>query len=202
MPENNATRVEQALEWLQSGSQSDAERALAILHNAVFGFGMKVCRNHQDAEDTAQETLLRLARSLTRFPNTRSLSVWLYRVAKSQCLMSRRRSKFAPKHMLTLDELMPEPGPDGRSQVKSWASTPEEDLLQGELRVQLEKAIHDLPKAYKLVLILRDMQGLDTRDVAEVMKISEDAVKMRLHRARAYVRNAVDKYLRNTGGAA
>ncbi|HKS95792.1 MAG TPA: sigma-70 family RNA polymerase sigma factor, partial [Terriglobia bacterium] len=151
---------------------------------------------------TAQETLLRLARSLTRFPNTRSLSVWLYRVAKSQCLMSRRRSKFAPKHMLTLDELMPEPGPDGRPQVKSWASTPEEDLLQGELRIQLEEAIQALPKAYKLVLVLRDMQGLDTRDVAEVMEISEDTVKMRLHRARAFVRNAVDKYLRNTGGTA
>jgi RNA polymerase sigma-70 factor (ECF subfamily) len=200
MAEKNAMRVEQALEWLQSGSQPDAERAIAVLHNAVFGFGMKVCGNQQDAEDTAQETLLRLAGSLRKFSNTRALSVWLYKVAKSQCLMSRRRSKFAPKHMLALDELMPKAGPEGGPDVKSWANTPEEDLLQGELRMQLEKAIHALPKPYKLVLILRDMQGLDTREVAEVMEVSEDTVKMRLHRARVFVRNELDKYLQRTGG--
>jgi RNA polymerase sigma-70 factor (ECF subfamily) len=188
--------VEQALEWLQSGEASSVERAIATLQEAVFGFGMKVCGNPADAEDTAQETLVRLARSLKKFANTRALSVWLYKVAKSQCLMSRRKSKFAPEHMLSLDELMPQQGRDGGSDVPSWGITPEEALLQGEFRERLEKAIHALPKPYRLVLILRDMEQLDTREVAEVMGISEDTVKMRLRRARVFVRNELDQYLR------
>lgn len=196
MSSKDPTRVEQALAWLQSGEPRDAERALAVLQDAIFGFGMKVCGNHADAEDTAQETLLRLARSLTRFPNTRALSVWLYKVAKSQCLMSRRKSKFAPEHMLPLHELMPVAGHDGDTAANSWAITPEEALLEGEFRSRLEKAIRALPKHYRLVLILRDMEGLGTREVAKVMEISEDTVKMRLHRARVFLRNELDKYLR------
>jgi len=198
MPARERTRVEQALEWLQSGEPGAVERSLAVLQDAVFGFGMKVCGNPADAEDTAQETLVRLARSLKTFPNTRALSVWLYKVAKSQCLMSRRKSKFAPEHMLSIDELMPPNGHDGEAGIKSWAVTPEEALLQGEFRERLEKAIRALPPHYRLVLILRDMEQLDTREVAEVMGISEDTVKMRLHRARVFVRNKLDKYLRRT----
>jgi RNA polymerase sigma-70 factor, ECF subfamily len=194
--ERNPTRVEQALEWLQSGESSSVERAIGVLQEAVFGFGMKVCGNPTDAEDTAQETLVRLARSLKKFPNTRALSVWLYKVAKSQCLMSRRKSKFAPQHMLSLDELMPQLGHDDDADARSWAITPEEAVLEGEFRERLEKAIQALPKPYRLVLILRDMEQLDTREVAEVMEISEDTVKMRLHRARVFVRNELDKYLR------
>ena len=85
MSQRNPTRVQQALEWLQSGEPSSVERAITILQQTVFALGMKVCGNPADAEDTAQETLVRLARSLKNFPNTRVLSVWLYKVAKSQC---------------------------------------------------------------------------------------------------------------------
>jgi len=187
----NAKRIENALDWLQSGDPGDAERALAILQDAVFGFGMKICGNPADAEDTAQETLLRLARSLTKFPNTRALSVWLYKVAKSQCLMGRRKSKFAPEHMLSLDELMPRTG-HGNKGMNSWAIDPEEGVAQTELRNRLERAILALPKPYRLVLVLRDMEGLDTREVAEVLGTSENTIKMRLHRARVFLRNELN----------
>jgi len=192
--------MEQALKWLQSGEASSVERAIGVLQRVVFSFGMKVCGDPSDAEDTSQETLLRLARSFKRFPSTRALSVWLYRVAKSQCLMSRRKSKFAPKGMLSLDELMPRPGHDSSQTAFSWSLTPEEAVLQGEFRERLESAIHGLPKAYRLVFVLRDMEQLDTREVAEVMRISEGTVKTRLHRARVFVRNELDKYLRQRAG--
>ena len=171
------------------------ERAIDVLQGVVFSFGMRVCGHPADAEDTAQETLVRLARPLAKFPNARAFSVWLYKVAKSRCLMSRRKSKFFPERMLSLDELMPRPDQDGRSEAKSWSFTPEEALLQREFRDHLQQAIRSLPKPYRLVLVLRDMEQLDTREVAEVMEISEDTVKMRLHRARIFVRNELAKYL-------
>ena len=188
-------QVEHALEILKTGEPRAVEQAIETLQSAVYGFGMKVCGHPEDAEDTAQETLIRLARSLKDFPNARALAVWLYKVAKSQCLMSRRKSKFAPAEMLSLDELMPERLEAAGSLMKSWAINPEELVLREESRARLEQAVLALPKHYRLVLILRDMEQLDTKEVAEVLEISEDTVKMRLHRARVFVRNELEKSL-------
>jgi RNA polymerase sigma-70 factor (ECF subfamily) len=189
------TQVEEALKILKSGNHDDAERALETLQGVVYGFGMKVCASHEDAQDTAQETLIRLARQLREFPDARALSVWLYKVAKTQCLMSRRKSKFAPAQMLSIDSMMPKEADVLLAGAKSGQITPEDIALNQELRTRLEKAILALPKHYRLVLILRDMEQLDTREVAEVMGISEETTKMRLHRARASVRKALAGYL-------
>ena len=189
------TQVEEALKILKSGNHDDAERALETLQGVVYGFGMKVCGSHEDAQDTAQETLIRLARQLREFPDARALSVWLYKVAKTQCLMSRRKSKFAPAQMLSIDSMMPKEADVLLAGAKSGQITPEDIALNQELRTRLEKAILALPKHYRLVLILRDMEQLDTREVAEVMGISEETTKMRLHRARASVRKALAGYL-------
>jgi RNA polymerase sigma-70 factor (ECF subfamily) len=191
------TQIEEALKSLQSGDRQDAERALATLQGVVYGFGMKVCGSHEDAQDTAQETLIRLARQLREFPDARALSVWLYKVAKTQCLMSRRKSKFAPAQMLSLEDLMPKESDLSPTGIKSWQVTPEETVLRLELRGRLEDAILALPKHYRLVLILRDMEQLDTREVAEVMGISEETTKKRLQRARVFVRNALAGYARH-----
>jgi len=190
-------QIEQALEILKSGNRQDAERALETLQGVVYGFGMKVCGSHEDAQDTAQETLIRLARQLREFPDARALAVWLYKVAKTQCLMSRRKSKFAPAQILSLDDLMPKESDLSPAGAKSWQVTPEEIVLNQELRGRLEDAILALPKHYRLVLILRDMEQLDTREVAEVVGISEETTKMRLHRARVFVRNALAGYVRH-----
>jgi len=195
-------QVEQALEILKTGDAAAIERAIETLQTAVYAFGMNVCGHPEDAEDTAQETLLRLARSVKEFPDARALAVWLYKVAKSQCLMSRRKSKFAPAQMLSLDELMPEQTPSARATLKPWALTPEEAVLRREFRDRLEKAVLALPKPYRLVLILRDMEQLNTKEVAEVMQISEETAKMRLHRARVFVRNALEKYFDSTAKSA
>jgi len=189
-------QVEQALEILRSGDPQAVERAIESLQSAVYSFGMKVCGNSHDAEDTAQETFIRLARSLKDFPDARALAVWLYKVAKSQCLMSRRKSKFAPVEMLSLDELMPQHQTGDGGEPRSWGVTPEQIVLDRESRTRLERAVRALPKHYRLVLILRDMEELSAREVAEVLGISEDTVKMRLHRARVFVRNELEKHFR------
>jgi RNA polymerase sigma-70 factor (ECF subfamily) len=190
-------QIEEALKILQSGNRQDAERALETLQGVVYGFGMKVCGSHEDAQDTAQETLIRLARQLREFPDARALSVWLYKVAKTQCLMSRRKSKFAPAQMLSLANLLPRDSDLLIQRGDSKQATPEAIVLNQELRNRLQKAILALPKHYRLVLVLRDVEQLDTREVAEVMGISEETTKMRLHRARASVRKALAGYVQD-----
>src|ERR1039458_7894768 len=130
--------VEQALVDLKSGKPEEVERALETLQGIVYGFGMKVCGTPEDAEDTAQETLIRLARDLKEFPNARALAVWLYKVAKTQCLMSRRKSKFAPAQMLSLDALMPKDAVLSPGGAKTRQITPEDIVLNQELRGRLQ----------------------------------------------------------------
>src|SRR5579883_2991407 len=84
--------IEQAVELLQRGDDGSLERALGLLQNTVFSFSMRVCGQREDAEDTMQEVLLKSVPQLSKFDNPRALLVWLYKVAKSRCLMSRRRS--------------------------------------------------------------------------------------------------------------
>jgi len=109
--------------------------------------------------------------------------------------MSRRESKFAPAQKRSLDELMPQQ--EAAPAAKPWFITPEEIVLRREYHDQLQQAILALPKPYRLVLILRDMEQLETREVAKVMGISEQTTKMRLHRARVFLRNALEKYARS-----
>lgn len=81
---------------------------MALLQSTVYSFSMKVCGQREDAEDTMQEVLVKSVPNLPKFDSPRALMVWLYKVAKSRCLMSRRKSKFAPKEALSLEELMPD----------------------------------------------------------------------------------------------
>jgi RNA polymerase sigma-70 factor, ECF subfamily len=100
--------IEKAVLLLRSGDDKATEQALTLLQNTVFSFSMKVCGQRQDAEDTMQEVLVKAVPYLPRFENPKALLVWLYKVAKNRCLISRRRSKFAPKQDLSLEGLMPD----------------------------------------------------------------------------------------------
>lgn len=180
--------ISQAVKLLQQNDPAALERALALLQETVFSFSMKVCGQREDAEDTMQEVLLKSVPYLPRFSSPQALSVWLYKVAKNRCLMSRRKSKFAPQKELALDELMPD-----RQELESLAGgkgdSPEVSLLRGERAQWLRDAILRLPPAYRLVLVLRDMEELSDEEVAKITGLRAGTVRVRLHRARLYLRS-------------
>jgi RNA polymerase sigma-70 factor (ECF subfamily) len=184
--------VIQAVETLQRDQPGGLERALGLLQQTVFSFSMKVCGHRQDAEDTMQETLLKAASYLRRFENPQALAVWLYKVAKNHCLMSRRRSKYAPKENLSLEQLMPD-RKELESLADASATAPEKALLGGEIRERLQQAIRRLPPGYRLVLVLHDMEDLSTQEIAQVMRLREGTVRVRLHRARVFLRNELGR---------
>jgi len=180
--------VEQAIEALQKSQPGATEQALTLLQQTVFSFSMKVCGQREDAEDTTQETLLRAISQLASFSSSKALAVWLYKVAKTQCLMSRRKSKFAPRQHLSLEVLMPNPQGLERLTPPGLA-TPDRTLLRKEQAEQLHKAILKLPPDFRLILILYDMEELSTKEVARVTGLREGTVRVRLHRARVFLRN-------------
>jgi RNA polymerase sigma-70 factor (ECF subfamily) len=180
--------LEKAIGELRRGSPAALERALGLLQQTVFNFSMKVCGHREDAEDTAQETLLRTAPQLKKFDSPQALAVWLYKVARSRCLMSRRRSKFAPHPHLSLDEVLPDRA-ELEAQLASAGPGPEQHLLRKEDANELARAMLRVPPLYRQVLVLHDMEELSTKEVAQVMGINEGTVRVRLHRARAFLRN-------------
>ena len=144
--------VEQAAELARRG---DVSRAVSLLQDTVFSFSMRVCGHREDAEDTMQETLLRVAPMLKKLADPRALSLWLYKVARSRCLMSRRRSKFAAAPDLSLEALMPE-----REDLEALATArerdPERSLLKRESEAAVRAAIDKLHPEYRLVMVLLD----------------------------------------------
>ncbi|MGC0774127.1 MAG: sigma-70 family RNA polymerase sigma factor [Candidatus Acidiferrum sp.] len=184
--------IEQAIQLVQRNDQKSLEEALTLLQKTVFSFSMKVCGQRQDAEDTMQEVLFKSVPYLPKFDSPRALMVWLYKVAKNRCLMSRRKSKFAPKENLSLEELMP----DRRELQKLAGSpdgTPETTLLRREKAKRLREAVQRLPPEYRLILVLHDMEELSDEDVAEITGLRLGTIRVRLHRARLFVRKELAK---------
>jgi RNA polymerase sigma-70 factor (ECF subfamily) len=184
--------IEKAVELLQRDGDGALEEVLALLQGSVFSFSMKVCGQREDAEDTMQEVLVKSVQHLPKFNNPRALVVWLYKVAKNHCLMSRRRSKFAPKQDLSLDELMPD-RQELAQLIAGDTVNPEMFAIRSESAGQLRKAIHELPPQYRIVLVLRDMEGLADDEVAEITGLRPGTVRVRLHRARLFVRKELMK---------
>src|ERR1035441_9617089 len=184
--------IEQAILLLKRGDGDAMGKAVALLQRSVFAFSMRVCGQRQDAEDTMQEVLVKSLPYLAKFDSSKALAVWLYKVAKNRCLMSRRKSKFAPKVELSLEELMPDRDDferlDGRISV-----SPEGAAIRGEQGQRLREAIRSLPPHYRIVLVLRDMEGLTDEEVAEITGLRQGTIRVRLHRARLFVRKELAK---------
>jgi RNA polymerase sigma-70 factor (ECF subfamily) len=182
----------------RSGDAQALEELLARHQSQIYRFGMKMCGDPEDAKDVLQDTLLAMARGVRDFRGESSLATWLYAVARSFCIKKRRRSKFAPRNWQSLET-------DAGVEVKRLtdpSGNPAEALEGKRLEKALEDAVSVLDPKYREVLVLRDMEGLTAREVAEVLGIGVDAVKSRLHRARLAVRAALSPLLGVPAGEA
>ena len=163
----------------------------------LYNFSLRMCRDAADAEDTVQETFLNVFRYLKDFRYETKFKNWLYRVAASTCIKKRRKSKFAPPRELSLDEFYPQSEAEIPDQVPNWAQMPLDKLLSNELLDKINEAIFTLPEKYRLVIVLRDIEGFSTAETAQILNLSEANVKVRLHRARLYLRDRLKGYFEN-----
>ncbi len=154
----------------------------------MYRFAHRLCGEPEAAKDLVQETFLNAYRGFDRFRGDARISTWLYTIASRTCLRMRRRRKGAPERELSLEEFIPTSDGEFRLQIPIEGLSPEDALQNKQLREALDAAINQLPKKYKMVLVLRDMEGLSAKEVGAIMGLNERAVKSRLHRARLFVR--------------
>jgi RNA polymerase sigma-70 factor (ECF subfamily) len=182
--------IEQAVALLETKDPKALEHALELLQGTVFSFSMKVCGQREDAEDTVQDVLIKALPYLPKFESPRALLVWLYRVAKNRCLMSRRKSKFAPTRDLSLEQLMPD-RLDLARLAQERPVNPESLAIRSQQAKRLRGAIQQLPPQYRIILVLRDMEGLTDNEVGDITGLRPGTVRVRLHRARLFVRQTL-----------
>jgi RNA polymerase sigma-70 factor (ECF subfamily) len=161
---------------------------------SLYNFGLRMCDNPSDAEDMVQDTFLNVYRYIGGFRHETKFKNWLYRVATSACLKKKRRSKYAPDRELSLDEFLPSDESSVSVDLPRWASQPLDQVLDDELGEVIQQALLELPEKYRLVIVLRDVEGFNTQETAEILNLSAANVKVRLHRARLFLRSALKTY--------
>lgn len=166
----------------------------------IYAFGLRMCGEREDAKDVLQETLIQAYRSLKTLEHPEAMRSWLYRVASNACLMKRRKGKFEPDREISLEELVPRSEEGGSPvEIPDPSEPADAGIERDELRATVRAAIGDLPADYRIVLLMRDIEGMSTHETAEALGLQESAVKMRLHRARLAVRKILESSLRKDG---
>ena len=180
------------------------ERFVEHFRSKVFRYSWIMCGQREDAEEVAQDALLRAFESFDQLRNPERVRSWIFRIARNACLMKRRKSVFAPDRELSLDEFIPSSNGAGEHrhiEIADWSRLPDDELLNRELRSTLDRAITGLPEKYRAVVLLRDVEELSTEETAQILDVSVDVVKTRLHRGRLAIRKTLDEYLRTAGQA-
>lgn len=184
---------------LLSGEPGAFERFVEYFRSKIFNYSWMMCGQREDAEEVAQEALLKAFESFDQLREPAHVRSWMFRVAKNACLMKRRKSVFAPERELSLDEFLPVADGDGEHrhiEIADWSRLPDEEVLNLELRGELQRAIRALPETYRSVVLLRDLEELSTEETAQILDLSVDLVKQRLHRGRLAIRQKLDAYMR------
>ena len=177
---------------LRAGDRAAFARLVEAYANPLYNLALKLTGDEQEAEDALQETLISAYKNIRQFEGRSSPGTWLYRIAYNVVMMRVRKKQpdsVSIEEPLTLDggEIVPR-------QFHDWCCLPERDLLSSEAQATMDAAIHLLPESLKAVFVLRDIEGLSTLEVGEVLGISEAAVKSRLHRARLFLRERLSAY--------
>jgi len=179
---------------VQAGDQHSMETLLMRAQEVAYRFSLLVCGRPDDADDAMQEALLKTYRYAARIREPEAFRAWLYRTVRNACLIGRRKRANEPDHLMSLDEPVADlDGHDRRVDAVDPARDPEDQAINSSLRARLRRSLASVPRSYRVVVVLREIEGLSTREVAEVLGISEANVKTRLHRARLLLRERLEE---------
>ena len=178
------------LDALRSGDRAEYARMVEAYSGQIYRLALKMLHNQQDAEDVLQETFIKAYRALPDFEGRSKISTWLYRIATNESLMFLRRQR---PEQISIER----PGDVEEQdplQIIDWCCLPEGELMSTEARSHLDWSIDQLSYTLKVVFVLRDIERLSTRETAEILDLTETAVKTRLSRARLRLRELLSSY--------
>lgn len=182
----------------KSGDYQAFEEIVRRYHDKVYRLAFGMMKSDAEAEEVVQDTFLNVFRHLDSFRADAAPGSWLYRIAANSALMRLRTKRRKP--LLSIEDMPPGVDGDARSiwPMGLWGETPDDKLLTKELLARIQDAIARLPEKYRLVLLMRDVEGLDNAEVADTLGLTLPTVKARLHRSRLFVRDEIERYFKDT----
>lgn len=173
-----------------AGNRAAMEQLLMRAQEVAYRFSYLVCGHPEDAEDVMQDALLKTFQHVHRLSDPSAFRTWLYTTVRNACLMKRRRRAGEPATFVALGT---DNGHEAAPADVADRATPiDEQLIKATVDARLRAALDTLPPTYRVILVLREMEGLPTRDVAAITGYSEANVKTRLHRARLMLRRRLE----------
>ena len=184
------------VERLRAGDELAFELLIRRYGGRMLAVARRFLRDEEDARDAVQEAFISAVRGLDRFEGEAQLGTWLHRIVVNAALMKVRARKRKPEE--PIEALLPVYQEDGHpvEPFRSWAEPADAAMERREVRAIVRRCIDRLPETYRTVLLLRDIEGLDTEETAKVLGITPNAVKIRLHRARQALRTLLDPHFR------
>ncbi len=189
------------LDRLRGGEDAAFAELMRTYGGRLLAVARRMLRSEEDASDAVQDAFLSAFRALDAFQGDARLSTWLHRIAVNACLMKLRTRRRKPE--ASIEELLPAFLEDGHQArpACAWREASDEQLAREDLRRLVRECIDRLPEAHRTILVLRDVEELDTEETAALLGLTASAVKTRLHRARQALRTLLDPHLRAAGGA-
>ncbi|MCO6432015.1 MAG: sigma-70 family RNA polymerase sigma factor [Deltaproteobacteria bacterium] len=177
---------------VQEGCQQSFEELISRYSNKAFSLAARLTRNAEDAEEVLQDVFVTVFRKMKGFEGKSSFSSWLYRITVNAALMKLRKKRQS-QNTISVEDIQPQ----AQEAVLNGSSDQQDSdaiALRHQLISVLEDAIHRLPEDYRPVFILRDIDGLTSREVGRILELSIPAVKSRLHRSRLMLRRRLQKF--------
>ncbi len=171
-------------EFVETGNDEAFKKLMSMYEPRILRFGARMCGHHEDAQDVVQDTLMSAFRYMGSFRGDGSFQSWLFKIASSACLKKRRKKKHEPKNELSLDQISEDRADKEPVSYLDGLDAPLEQVEAKEMLRRLQAALLELPPIYRIVITLRDFEGMNNEAVAEILDISVSATKVRLHRAR------------------
>lgn len=166
------------------GDASAFNELLGTQEKRMYAVCLRMCGNHEDAQDCLQESMLRIFRSISGFKGQASFSTWVYRVTMNTCLDELRKKKN--KQTASLDGLL-----DSGWSPSDDSDTPEHHTIAGEKRTAIRKAIADLPEDMRSAIVLRDIEGFSYDEISDMLGINVGTIKSRISRGREKLREKI-----------
>ena len=179
----------------KGGNVAAFEELVNRYERKIFRLGMNITQNREDAEDVMQDAFLKAYRNLDRFQGDSRFYTWLVRIAVNEALMKLRKRR---PNQFSIDEPLTDDEDSVFREIEDWGPSPEQRFAQTELNEILTQVIAELEPIFRVVFLLRDVEGISTEETGQILGISAAAVKSRLLRARLKLRQKLNKHFRRS----
>jgi RNA polymerase sigma-70 factor, ECF subfamily len=179
---------------MQAGDSTAVAELSSTYGPRIQQLAFRYLKNWEDAEEVAQDVLLKVHRKIGAFRGDAALSSWIYRITFNTAMSRLRTSRFSRPHEVQAVDMLTDSGEVAPQEPADWSSLADDRVLRNQMRERLIEVLTYLPEVYRIPVILRDIQGLSTEEASAVLKVKPQTLKSRLHRGRLILRQHLGEF--------